>query len=405
MSGLAGSDIPLVSGGAPAEIRFLRVNLPLLHHHSAAHGTEQIRDVILVSWQLSDGTVGWGECPTLSSDGYVTESTERAWVGLTTQLGPAVLRSGLAAATSSALSIGSAGSAGSVGSAVSGGLIASAAALADASLDARLRSEGRSLLEELLSLSGSPPTGERPIAKQALSRCAVIADLGASPTKLAELASEAAEGGAAMVKIKIAPGHDVEELLAVRAAIGDLPLAADANGSYAGLSEILAVDALGLVFLEQPFPAGLPWEELAGLRSSMLTPLALDESLSSIDAVKCAVLAGAVDVVSVKPARLGGMRAAALAVETASSAGLGVFVGGMLELGIGRAGATAVAALPGCNLPTDLGPSQQYVDSDICDPINVNPAGELILPTGPGIGRVPREEQLQQFCVEEFVLN
>ena len=390
MSGLAGSDIPLVSGGAPAEIRFLRVNLPLLHQHSAAHGTEQNRDVILVSWQLSDGTVGWGECPTLSSDGYVTESTQRAWVGLTTQLGPVVLRSGLATATSSAVSV---------------GLIASAAALADASLDARLRSEGRSLLEELLSLSGSPTTGERSIAKQALSRCAVIADLGVSPRKLAELASEAAEGGASMVKIKIAPGHDVEELLAVRAAIGDLPLAADANGSYAGLSEIQAVDALGLDFLEQPFPAGLPWEELARLRSSMRTPLALDESLSSLGAVKSAVLAEAVDVVSVKPARLGGMRAAALAVETASSAGLGVFVGGMLELGIGRAGAAVVAALPGCNLPTDLGPSQQYVETDICDPINVNPAGELILPTGPGIGRVPREEQLQQFCVDEVLLN
>ena len=390
MSGLAGSDIPLVSGGAPAEIRFLRVNLPLLHQHSAAHGTEQNRDVILVSWQLSDGTVGWGECPTLSSDGYVTESTQRAWVGLTTQLGPVVLRSGLATATSSAVSV---------------GLIASAAALADASLDARLRSEGRSLLEELLSLSGSPTTGERSIAKQALSRCAVIADLGVSPRKLAELASEAAEGGASMVKIKIAPGHDVEELLAVRAAIGDLPLAADANGSYAGLSEIQAVDALGLDFLEQPFPAGLPWEELARLRSLMRTPLALDESLSSIEAVKSAVLAEAVDVVSVKPARLGGMRAAALAVETASSAGLGVFVGGMLELGIGRAGAAVVAALPGCNLPTDLGPSQQYVETDICDPINVNPAGELILPTGPGIGRVPREEQLQQFCVDEVLLN
>jgi O-succinylbenzoate synthase len=121
--------------------------------------------------------------------------------------------------------------------------------------------------------------------------------------------------------------------------------------------------------------------------------------------VKCAVLAEAVDVVSVKPARLGGLRAAALAVEFASSAGLGVFVGGMLELGIGRAGAAAVAALPGCNLPTDLGPSQQYVERDICDPICVNPDGELILPTGPGIGRVPHEEQLQQFCVDEVLLD
>ena len=390
MSGLAGSDISLVSQDTPAEIRFLRVNLPLRNQHSAAHGTEQIRDVILVSWQLSDGTVGWGECPTLSSDGYVTESTERAWVALTTQLGPAVLRSGIATATRSA---------------VSAGLLASAAALADASLDARLRSQGRSLLEELLSLSASPPTGERPIAKQALSRCVVIADLGASPKHLAELASEAADGGAAMVKIKIAPGHDVEELLAVRAVIGELPLAADANGSYADLSQILAVDVLGLAFLEQPFHAGLPWDELARLRASMRTPLALDESLSSIDAVKCAVQAEAVDVVSVKPARLGGLRAAAMAVEIASSAGLGVFVGGMLELGIGRAGAAAVAALPGCNLPTDLGPSQQYVERDICDPICVNPDGELILPTGLGIGRVPREEQLQRYCVDEVLLD
>jgi O-succinylbenzoate synthase len=254
-------------------------------------------------------------------------------------------------------------------------------------------------------MSASPPTGERPIAKQALSRCVVIADLGASPKQLAERASEAADGGAAMVKIKIAPGHDVEELLAVRAAIGELPLAADANGSYADLSQILAVDALGLAFLEQPFPAALPWEELARLRSLMRTPLALDESLSSVDAVKCAVLAEAVDVVSVKPARLGGLRAAALAVEFVSSAGLGVFVGGMLELGIGRAGAAAVAALPGCNLPTDLGPSQQYVERDICDPIRVNPDGELILPTGPGIGRVPHEEQLQRFCVDEVLLD
>jgi hypothetical protein len=64
-----------------------------------------------------------------------------------------------------------------------------------------------------------------------------------------------------------------------------------------------------------------------------------------------------------------------------------------------------VAALPGCNLPTDLGPSQQYVERDICDPICVNPDGELILPTGLGIGRVPREEQLQRYCVDEVLLD
>ncbi|MEI7888578.1 MAG: enolase C-terminal domain-like protein, partial [Actinomycetes bacterium] len=338
------------------------------------------------------GWVGWGECPTLSSAGYATETTEVAWAGLTTQLGPALLEGRTVLLP---------------------GLTASTAAILDAALDAQLCSEGRPLIDELLGLSGSetaavpeaPAPGLARGPTPGLARCAVIADLGASPSQLADRAREAVEGGAAMIKLKIAPGRDVEALRAVRQAIGDFPLAADANGSYSDREALRPVDRMGLVFVEQPFSAGLTWDELAQLRSAMQTPLALDESLGSLDALRSAVLAGSLDVVSVKPARLGGVRAAASAVEFASSAGLGVFVGGMLELGIGRAAAVAVAGLPGCTLPTDLGPSSQYVEQDICDPICVNPLGELIPPTGPGIGRVPDEAQLERCCIDEVVLR
>ncbi|MEX0767652.1 MAG: enolase C-terminal domain-like protein, partial [Microthrixaceae bacterium] len=174
--------------------------------------------------------------------------------------------------------------------------------------------------------------------------------------------------------------------------------------SYAHPEQLAEVDALGLAFIEQPFSAALSFEELAQWRTSLRTPVALDESLTSLEAVQSAVLSEAVDIVSVKPARLGGVLVAALCVEAASAAGVSCFVGGMLELGIGRAGAAAVAALPGCNLPTDLGPSSHYVQRDICSPICTNAVGELLVPTGPGIGRVPDEDQLQRYCVQELRL-
>jgi O-succinylbenzoate synthase len=126
--------------------------------------------------------------------------------------------------------------------------------------------------------------------------------------------------------------------------------------------------------------------------------------LTSIDAVLAAVRSGAADVVSVKPARLGGAQAAAMAVAIAAEHGAGAFVGGMLELGIGRATSAAVAALPGCTLPTDLGPSERYVQVDVTDPVVVDDAGCLVVPDGPGCGRTPLAEVLERFVVDEVLL-
>jgi O-succinylbenzoate synthase len=58
----------------------------------------------------------------------------------------------------------------------------------------------------------------------------------------------------------------------------------------------------------------------------------------------------------------------------------------MVELGVGRAAAAAVAALEGCTLPTDLGPSAQYVAEDLAGPVLADDDGRLVVPDGPGIG-------------------
>ena len=359
-------------GAPPVAVRLVRVQVPLVAGHRSAHGTDSVRDVVLVEWHRPDGTTGWGECPTVDQPGYSTETTDAAWRGLRDDLVPAALTGRTPRW---------------------GGLVAASGALSDARLDAWLRSADRSLVAELGGVA-------RP-----LERCVVIADLGADPDALAGRAADAVASGAALVKLKIAPGIDVEPLRAVIAAVGADRVAADANGSYGGLDALAGVDALGLVYLEQPIAAGATWDELASVARALQTPVALDESLTSPDAVRDAVRAGAAGVVSVKPARLGGVRAAAMAVDVAHSAGVDVFVGGMLELGIGRASSAAVAALPGCSLPTDLGPSERYVALDVTEPVVVDADGRLLVPDGPGCGRTPLPDVLERCTVDAALLH
>ena len=358
---------------APLALRLVRVRVPLVRAHRSARGTEEVRDSVLVGWTGPDGVEGWGECPTLAGPGYATETTDRAWAALVGELGPAAIAGrGWSPA----------------------GAVAASAALADAALDARLRSSGASLVDHLGGV-------RRPLA-----RCAVLAGVGDPAADLALAAVDAVADGAALVKVKVVPDGAVDVARAVVEAVGGRGgVAVDANGSFADADAVAALDGLGLAYIEQPLAAGTTWDEYAGLCARLDTPVALDESLTSPDAVQAAVRAGAADVVSVKPARLGGVAAAALAVSAASAGGVDAFVGGMFELGIGRAAAAAVATLAGCTLPTDLGPSRCYVEFDVCEPVVTDGSGLLVVPDGAGIGRVPDAARLAEVAVEQVVLG
>jgi O-succinylbenzoate synthase len=92
-------------------------------------------------------------------------------------------------------------------------------------------------------------------------------------------------------------------------------------------------------------------------------------------------------------------------VSAAAEGGVEAFVGGMFELGIGRAAAAAVATLPGCTVPTDLGPSRRYVERDVCEPVVTDGTGLLVVPEGAGIGRVPDAARLAEVTVDQVVLG
>ena len=205
-----------------------------------------------------------------------------------------------------------------------------------------------------------------------------------------------------MLKYKFADPSHLREVIAAVRGVTRVGIAADANGSLSP-EEARAVDDLGLVYLEQPLPDGTPWSKLAHLTGSLATPVCLDESLRSPDALADAISTGAIDVASIKASRMGGVLNAATAVRLCAARGIDCFVGGMFELGIGRAASLSVAALPGCTQPTDLGPTERYFEVDLCDPFVTDGNGWVVVPVGPGIGRTLSEETLQERLVDRVL--
>jgi len=360
------------------DVELRRVRLPLVAAHTAAHGSFSERDTIVVRVASADGSVGWGECAALARPTYTSEYLDGCWAVLVAELVPGCLAGD---------------DRGVVGHHMA------KAGLEAAVLDAQARAAG----VPLTSLLGIAPTGE---PARVLST-AVVGLAGSIDELLATVAARVAAGHRS-VKVKIRPGWDAAPLRAVRAAWPHLLLAADANGSYRdqrhaleALRDDAAVADVDLVYVEQPLPA----DDLRGashLVGKLGVPVALDESISSLGDLRTAVSLGAIEALNLKAARVGGLRAAARLAQFAETVGLPVLCGGMVETGIGRAASLAVAALPGCTLPTDLGPSGNYFVEDLTDPFVLGADGCLAVPTGPGIGVEPDLGRLEDATVEHW---
>lgn len=350
------------------ELRWVR--LPLRRPLRSSHGTEHVREVVLVRALGSDGAEGWGECSALSRPTYTHEHTAGAFAVLRDELVPAALAGTEAPRTHPMAS----------------------AAMECARVDLYLRRSGRSLAEALGGTRTALPW------TAVLGRADRLGDL-------LEAVGEAVEAGAAMVKLKVEPGWDSSPLSAVRHALPDLALAADANGAYGeDPSRLVLLDDLGLAYLEQPLPAD-EVRASATAAAELRTPVALDEGAPSPGLLDAALALRAGSIVNVKPARVGGLARASACAATAIEWNARCFVGGMLETGVGRAAALAVASSDAFTLPTDLGPSDRYFDDDLTEPVVLDERGRLPVPRGPGLGVTPRADRLAAVTVRREVLR
>lgn len=348
-----------------------RVRLPLRAAHVAAHGTEDQREVVLVWVEDAAGRRGWGECPTLARPGYSDEWTDGAWAALRDALLPALV-AGAAPPTAGPMATG---------------------AVRDAVLDLELTAAGRAL--------DPPATGPR----RAAVAFGVALGLAAATGEVVDAAERAVAAGAALVVVKVRPGWSHEPVAAVRAAVGDaVAVAADANGSFtpADLDELRRLDGVGPVaFLEQPVAAG-DLEGSARVAAALGTPVALDEGVVTGRDLAAAVSVEAGAVLTVKPARLGGVAAATVAADRARTAGWEVHVGGMLESGVGRGAARLLAARPEVALPSMVGPTDLLFADDVVAPVGADAGGHVPVWAGPGLGPAPDPTRLRRLTVDRW---
>jgi O-succinylbenzoate synthase len=168
----------------------------------------------------------------------------------------------------------------------------------------------------------------------------------------------------------------------------------DGNTAYRAkdIAHLTELDAFGLLLIEQPFEHDAI-DLHAELATRCVTPICLDESLTSSATTATAIRAGACSIVNIKAGRMGGYLEARRAHDVATALDTPVWCGGMLETGLGRAANLALAALPGFTLPGDISASDRFYATDITEPL-VLEDGHMAVPTGPGLGVTPIPEIL-----------
>jgi O-succinylbenzoate synthase len=208
------------------------------------------------------------------------------------------------------------------------------------------------------------------------------------------------------IKLKIAPGRDVDYVRQVRARYPDVPLMADANSAYrlSDLATLRELDAFRLMMIEQPL-AHDDIVDHASLQKGLATPICLDESIHSAEDARKALDLGSGRIINIKVSRVGGLDEAKKIHDLCLNRGIPVWCGGMHEYGIGRAANVAISTLDGFSLPGDVSGSDKYYAEDIVDPPILATSGAIAAPDGPGLGWVPNEARMAKLVVRQTTLS
>ncbi len=345
--------------------------MPLVARFETSFGIQTERDILLLKAITSAGE-GWGECVATEEPTYSSEYIDAAQHVLLHHLLPRLFEHPRMDVEDVAAIL----------RPVHGHHMAKAA-IEMAVLDAQLRSSGESF-------------GRYFGAVRSEVDCGVSVGIHASIPELLQTVGGYLEQGYRRIKLKIKPGWDVEPVRAVRERFGDVPLQVDANTAYAvsDAAHLAELDAFDLLLIEQP----LPEEQVLGhaeLAKVVRTPICLDESITSAQAAADAIQLGACQIINIKPGRVGGYLEARRIHDVCAAHGLPVWMGGMLETGLGRAGNVAMAAMPNFTLPGDTSASDRYFHRDITEPFVLR-EGRLTVPTGPGLGVTVDQEFLSE---------
>ena len=355
------------------------IGLKLREPFRISSGVVHERRILLLTLHDRSGARVWSECVAGELPNYSPETLDTAWLAITGWLAPRLLGAELARPEE-------------VAPLLDRGVVGHAMAKAALEMGSWALAAEVAGVPLAVLLGG---TRERVAAGISLG-------IQASPEALVERARAAHAQGYAKVKVKISPGADVDYVAAVRAALPDAHLMADANSAYtlADADHLARLDEFGLIMIEQP----LGQDDLvrhAELQRRLRTPLCLVESITSVDRCEDMIALGAGRIVNIKPGRVGGFATSRRIHDTCARAGLPVWCGGMLESGVGRAYNVALASLPNFSLPGDLSPSARYWEQDVVAPEwTMDREGWVTVPrSAPGLGVAVDEERIEALTV------
>ena len=123
--------------------------------------------------------------------------------------------------------------------------------------------------------------------------------------------------------------------------------------------------------------------------------LVANHLIKTVTAARDALAAGACRIINIKPGRVGGYLEARRIHDLCAEHSIPVWMGGMLETGIGRAGNVAMAAMANFTLPGDTSASDRYYHQDLTEPFVLRD-GRLKVPSGPGLGVTVDENRLRE---------
>ena len=179
----------------------------------------------------------------------------------------------------------------------------------------------------------------------------------------------AVDAGFPRIKLKVAPGWDLDVLRTVTSTFPKMTFHIDCNAGYTldDLPFFKAIDGLGLAFIEQPLHYADVLDH-AALARQIETPVCLDETITSVKAAEQAIQVGACRYINIKPGRTGGLSSSLAVHDLAQEAGIPVWVGGMLESAVGAAFCIELATLPNFTYPGDVFPSSRFYERDLATP-------------------------------------
>ena len=185
-----------------------------------------------------------------------------------------------------------------------------------------------------------------------------VVSIKETPEETVAGVQEALANGDIRLKLKVSPGHDINNISAIRKVFPDIRLMLDANSAYTpdDFEHLASFDQFHLLMIEQPLDErDIYFHSL--LKKRLQTPICLDESIHTLHDTKVCAALNAADIINIKVCRVGGLSQTRRIHDYCQTHGIANWIGSRTDSGIANAPRIAAATLSNCIYQTDAKPS------------------------------------------------